>query len=106
MNFIFILWALVVGFWLGVWATHYNFVKPLHEVEGKLRKELGEVRTDLLQKERILVNLGRQVSGSVEPDPIENCQCKAYCRGRNTDPTIEHRAPSDVFFFKSFEDLL
>ena len=91
-----ILAALLTGFWLGVWATHVNFVRPVHEVEAGLRKELGEVRKELLVDERLLALAGQQMFGSEH----------SVAHFEIVEPTIEHRDPSDVFFFNNFEDLL
>ena len=86
---IFILWALVMmGFGLGLFASREWISKPLRETETKLRKELGEVRTELFEMTGRWGSLATTV------------------RRFRAMPPIEHCDPSDVFFFNNFEDLL
>ena len=91
---IFILWALVVGIGLGLFASRKWISVPLWETERKLRKELGEVRKELWKVSNTPVFSAKYLTVS----PITHPEI--------AEPTITHRSPSDVFFFKSFEDLL
>ena len=92
-----ILGVLVAGFWLGVWATHYNFVRPLWETEAGLRKELKEARAEAWKKDCDLDAL-RYWAPLAKKHSVAHFDLAA--------PKIEHRSPSDVFFFNNFEDLL
>ena len=86
---LFIMTALVVGFWVGVFATYKNFVLPVQAVEAGLREELKEGRTELWEKDREWVS-------SEGP--------AAYEQGL-TEPKIERWEHSDVLFIQ-VEDLL
>lgn len=93
MEITFILLALVVGFGWGLIASREWISRPLWETEAKLRKELGEVRKELLREQTNKVP--HFYKGAV-----------AVAHFEIVEPTIEQRSPSDVFFFNNFEDLL
>ena len=110
---IFILWALAVGVGLGLFASRKWISVPLWETERKLRKELGEVRAELFKGRSY--NVMDYGVGIIDDDTaaIQRAIDAAMPDSKHSvahfeivDPTIEHRSPSDVFFFKSFEDLL
>ena len=111
MNFIFILWACAVGIGLGLFASREWISVPLWATERKLRKELGEVRAELFKGRSY--NVMDYGVGIIDDDTAAIQRAIDAVGGKHSvahfeivDPTIAHRSPSDVFFFKNFEDLL
>ena len=104
---VIILAVLVLGFWLGVWAAHVNFVKPSQEAEAGLRKELGDAQIELATHE--FRGWQRKVGALV--DAIGYSWVTKDCLEKHThfdfrEPKIPHRAPSDVFKIDSIDDLI
>jgi len=98
---LFIMAALVVGFFLGGFATYKNFVLPTQESEAGLRKELGEVRTLLWNRECAL----EAFQAAPWTDLRWLGEKHSVAHFDLTDPKIERREHSDVLFIQ-VEDLL
>ncbi len=90
---LFIVTVFIVGLFAGVFVAHKNFVLPAQESEAKMREELRETRRELWKK---------SLDGSQPWTPHNESSVAHFDL---TEPKVERREHSDVFFIQ-VEDLL
>jgi hypothetical protein len=101
-----ILVALAVGIGLGFWGSREWISVPLWKIEGKLRKDLAEMRIELWDKTTETMNLRYWLTSVGVIAAPHWPFVGSVAHFDLTEPKIERREHSDVFKIASIDALI